>query len=637
MQAAFRRSIKQAFPLILCDALAVVFSFFIALALRFDGKIPTEHLVSFWRAIPLVIFVYCLMNRFFGLYKRLWRYASVQEVLAIFASVVTSTLFVLIIEVLWNIKRPIPLSIVIAGGTFTSGAFTVVRYRKRLLTGLMGRLERVVGSPGRPFVLIIGAGEAGQLLARQLKNQDLRYQYEVVGFVDDDPKKLGMSVHGATVLGNRRQIPSLVSERAVDLIVIAMDKVSGEDFRDILSICQRTRAQIKILPELFDLMDSTSSSLLIRDVSDEDLLGRREVEIDTEACRGLISDKTVLVTGASGSIGSELCRQIASNKPRCLLLLDNNETGLYKLSLELGLDSNPWARYIVGDVTDGRKMEELFQKYRPQLIFHAAAYKHVVLMEEHPDEAVRVNIGGTMTLSELAHRYHAERFVLISTDKAVNPCSVMGAAKRVGELLTSSMPSNGQTLYTAVRFGNVLGSRGSVIPTFQKQIEMGRPVTVTHPDAARFFMSAQEAVNLIIQAASLTRGGDIFILDMGEEIKIDDLARKMIRLRGLRVGEDIEIKYIGLRPGEKLHEELVSKGEEKHPTAHPSIFHIENNDEIDRDALLAGIEELMSLTKEANSGELVTLLQEMVRTHAWLDFGRRLVVRIQPVPILEAK
>lgn len=609
-----QRSIRRALPLILSDAFAVLLSFFIALVLRFDGRIPAQYLVSFGGSIPAVILLYCVINYLFGLYRRLWRYASAQEVSTTLTSAVTSTLLVMIADLIWPVQRPIPLSVVIVGGIFASGAFTVIRYRKRLLTGLMGRLERVVGSPSRSLVLIVGAGEAGQLLAWQLRNQDLRYRYEVVGFVDDDPKKLGMQVHGVTVLGNRRQIPRLVSERAVDLIVTAIDGISGRDFRDILSICQGTHAQIKSLPDLSKMMDSASREPLIRDITDADLLGRREVQIDEEACRGLVSGKVVLVTGASGSIGSELCRQIANYKPQCLLVFDNDETGLYNLSLELGLSSNPWGRwYIIGDVTDGRKMERLFEEYRPQLIFHAAAYKHVSLMEDHPDEAVRVNIGGTKILSELAQRYEAERFVFISTDKAVNPCGIMGMTKRVGELFVTNMPSNDKTLYTAVRFGNVLGTRGSVVPTFQKQMEMGGPVTVTHPEVKRFFMSGREAVSLIIQAASLTQGGDIFILDMGEEIKIDDLARKMIRLRGLRVDEDIEVKYIGLRPGEKLEEELVGQGEEKSPTAYPGIFSIKGDDKIGKGELLAGMEELMSLAKEGNTSELVSLLQDMVK------------------------
>ena len=593
------------------DFIAVAFSFLIALALRFDGRIPGKYLAAFGTSIPIIAILYCLFNYLFGLYEPLWRYASAREVAGIFSSTITSTVLLLIAFILWNIERPIPLSVIITGGIFTTGAFTTIRYRKRLLTGMMGRLQKVVGSPERRLVLIVGAGEAGQLLAWQLQNHETRHKYEVVGFVDDDPKKLGMKVHGIPVLGDRQQIPKIASERAVDLIIIAIHRISGRDFRDILSLCLETRAQVKVLPDISDLIDKTDSSLLIRDVTDEDLLGRREIKVDKAACRELISGKIVLVTGASGSIGSELCRQIAQFKPELLLMVDNNETGLYELGLEMTSASRSWTRYIVGDVTDSRKMEELFQRYHPQLVFHAAAYKHVPLMEEHPDEAVKVNVGGMLTLSNLAHKYEIERFVFISTDKAVNPCSVMGATKRIGELLITSMPQNGKTLFTAVRFGNVLGSRGSVLPTFQKQIERGGPVTITHPEAKRFFMSLREAVSLIIQAASLTQGGDIFLLDMGEEIRIDDLARKMIRLRGLRVGEDIEIKYIGLRPGEKLHEQLIGPGEDKHTTLHPHIFRVQGNFSVDRKYLLCEVEELLSLAKAGEKKALVRKLWEI--------------------------
>jgi FlaA1/EpsC-like NDP-sugar epimerase len=332
------------------------------------------------------------------------------------------------------------------------------------------------------------------------------------------------------------------------------------------------------------------------------------------------------VAGAAGSIGSELCRQVLSYGPQCLIMLDNNETGLYDLSLELGLESgSPSVHCVIGDVTHRAKMQALFEQYGPHIVFHTAAYKHVPLMEQHPDEAVRVNVQGTLIITEMATRHHAERLVFISSDKAVNPSSVMGATKRIGEMLIASYGSwragletpsppgrQSATLCTVVRFGNVLGSRGSVVPAFEKQIEMGGPVTITHPDMTRYFMSIPEAVSLIIQAAAITTGGDLFMLDMGQQINIEDLAFRLIRLRGLRPGVDIPIKYIGIRPGEKLHEDLIADGEERLLTSHPAIFRVQGSPNVPPEILSRQVEELLELARQ-QSIQLVAKLQEIVR------------------------
>jgi len=451
------------------------------------------------------------------------------------------------------------------------------------------------------------------LLAWRFLNQKEGEGYELVGFVDDDSAKQGMRVHGIPVLGDRHAIPQLVARHQVDLIVIAIYSISGDDFRAILDICEQTQAAIKVLPNIFDFIQGVNGLPPIRDVTAEDLLGRKPVEIDTEACQALLGGKWVLVTGAAGSIGCELCRQIVTFSPQCLIMLDNNETGLHDLTLELDLSSgSPPIRCIVGDVTNQPKVQAVFEQYRPHIVFHAAAYKHVPLMEDHPDEAVRVNVLGSLIVSDLACRCGAERFVFISTDKAVNPTSVMGATKRIGEMLVSSMVQDCKTLCTAVRFGNVLGSRGSVVPTFVRQIEMGSPVTLTHPEMTRYFMSVSEAVSLVIQAAAMTEGGDLFLLDMGEQIRIEELAHRLIRLRGLRPGVDVPIEYIGIRPGEKMNEELIGDREEKQPTSHLAIFRIQSDNRVDKKALYGQIEGLASLAEEQRNGEIVARLQEMV-------------------------
>lgn len=594
------------------DAALVFLAYFAALELRFELEIPTQYLEAFRNLFPLLALAYCAANFLFGLYRQMWRYASALGALAILESTATATALILAFDFLYMANRPLPVSVVITGGILTLIAFAGVRYRWRLVTGLLWRWRSWHRGP-QTRVLIVGAGEAGQLLAWQLQNQATGYY--VVGFIDDDPQKVGLQLHHAKVLGPRHLIPEVVDREAVDTIVIAIHAILGETLRDIIALCQSTPAQIKILPSVFEMMQSQRAEPLIRDIRPEDFLGRKSVDIDHSACRSLLEGKTILVTGAGGSIGSELCRQISRFQPRLLLALDNNETSLYDLGVDMGLDlaaDRPAVKLVVGDILRQERMEALFQDFRPQIVFHAAAYKHVPLMEEYPEEAILVNIQGTQIVAELAHRYGAERFVFISTDKAVNPSSVMGATKMVGELLVTNYKS--PTRFAAVRFGNVFNSRGSVVPTFSRQIDQGGPVTITHPEMSRFFLSIPEAVSLVIQAATLTEGGDIFMLDMGEEIKIIDLAHRMIRLRGLRVDEDIRIIYTGVRPGEKFSEVLINAavGEEKHLSPHPKIFRITNSHSPEQNALLAQMERLVALAKGRDQQEVVAELRAMV-------------------------
>jgi FlaA1/EpsC-like NDP-sugar epimerase len=608
----------SALPLVLLDAATIVASFWLALAFRFDGQIPPVDLQFLLLALPAIIAIFFFSNLTFGLYSCVWRYASAAEARAIGTASVASTTVLVGASLLWQSQRPIPLSVIGLGGIFSWGMFTVARYRQRLLTGLMGRLQRIVGDPDRQRVLIVGAGAAGHLVAPQLTSGAMHKRYELVGFVDDDPNKLNMRLHGSQVLGNHHAISEIVVERGVGLVIIAIHKISGPTLRDILSSCLATRARVKILPDFFGTIEQSNGALPLRDITPEDLLGRQLCQVDEEACRHIIAGRVVMVTGAAGSIGAELCRQILALKPRVLLMMDNNETGLHDLFISLQCPDGSQALPIVADVTSHTRIEAVFARYRPQAVFHVAAYKHVPMMEHHPAEAVRVNVLGTAIVSSLAAQYGVERFVFISTDKAVNPSSIMGATKRVGELLMLSKAARSQarpqrTLFTAVRFGNVLGSRGSVVPTFVRQIEQGGPVTITHPEMTRFFISSSEAVSLVIQAATITQGGDIFMLNMGQAIRIEDLAHKMIRLRGLRPGQDIPIVYSGIRPGEKLHEELVSSDEEQLPTVHPKLFQIRSQCFADTHQLSAQVAELIDLAVKQRAEELVEVLWRLVQ------------------------
>ena len=616
---------------LLLDILSVVLAYYLALALRFSGQATLTYLPQTRDSVLAVAVVYCLFNGLFGLYGRIWRYASSDEIIAIIESATTATLLVAAVDAMWPGRRPLPLSVVLAGGLLTLGGFAATRYRSRLFAGLLRRwrLRAAQDAAARgERVIIVGAGEAGQLLAWRLRNSDEALRYRVIGFIDDDSGKQGLSIHGVKVVGGRQAIPELVQREAVELIVIAINRISSKDFEDLLSICQNTPARIKTLPDVFAGLEGRGGGVLLRDISIEDLVGREQVSTDRQACRRLLEDKSVLVTGAGGSIGSELCRQIVQYGPRLLVMLDNNETSLHDLALELRLGMRLSAheevltrtRCVVADITRRTRMMGVFRDFRPEIILHAAAYKHVPLMEEWPQEALRVNVGGTLVLHELAVEHGSERFVFVSTDKAVEPTCIMGATKWLAETLVTRHRGHGKLVSSAVRFGNVLGSRGSVTCIFQRQIDTGGPVTVTHPEATRFFMSVGEAASMILQAASLGQGGEAFILDMGEQIKITDLAHKMIRLRGLRVGRDIPIVYSGLRPGEKLYEKLASSLEQTHPTSHPRISCVRNHCAEDHAELLSETLALLGRLEQADPPvDVVTELWAIARARGLLS------------------
>ncbi len=517
-----------------------------------------------------------------GGYNRIWSRMSGHDVTVIVRGVVLASAVLIPLNFFWR-PRPVPLSVVIVGNSMAMMGFVAVRYRSRLISGMSWRWRAVwhqqFPQQAGTRVLIVGAGASGQITAWRMKHRapNHKHRYDVVGYVDDDPDKQHRYIEGCQVLGTCADTPALVKKHGVELIVVSIHNISGADFRTVLAECEKTDARIQIVPDLFAQIDRKTGIPALRDVRAEDLLGRQAVNWHEHVDASAVTGKVTLVTGAAGSIGAELCRQLLRYQPVRLILLDHNESGLHDLLTEL---TNDRTRDILtpylADVTQRPALSQLFAQYQPQVVFHSAAYKHVPMLQHYPAESVRVNIGGTQQVAGLARDYGVERFVLISTDKAVHPTSVMGASKRLCELLMHAMaqqPGN-RTLFTSVRFGNVLGSRGSVVPTFDRQIDLGGPVTVTDREMRRYFMSIPEAVNLVIHAACMTRGDDLFMLQMGEEVCIVELAERMIRMRGLRPYVDIPIVFTGVRPGEKLREELYAEFETMKPTVHPSIVEL---------------------------------------------------------------
>jgi FlaA1/EpsC-like NDP-sugar epimerase len=618
---------RRFFPWVVLDLPLVWAAFAFALLVRGVTATLEYEPALLFAALASVIVVTC--NEIFGIYRRWWRFATSQDLVPLSFSLGVATVAILALDLAWPGFRPMPLSVVFLGSFFALCAMTAVRYRSKPWAAVRRTWRRVMAPPDPAVtrVLIVGAGEAGQHLAWQLQNGALAEKYHVVGFVDDDTRKHGMMIHSRTVLGGRQAIPDVVERENVGLIVLAIHTIAGRELRDIVTICQETSAQIKSLPSSLapiegDVVRPASGGALgdslFGDLTFEDLLGRHSVQIDREQCGHLVRGKTVLVTGASGSIGSELCRQLADLRPARLIMLDANESGLHDLSVELqGFRSDDTTLVpVVGDVTHERRVRALFAGERPHLVFHTAAYKHVPLMEEYPEEAVRVNVGGTRLMMHLAGEFGAERFVLVSSDKAVEPSSVMGASKRVCELIGTAMRGR-KTLYTAVRFGNVLASRGSVVPTFTKQIDLGGPITITDPSMSRYFMSISEAASLIVQAANFTTGNDVFLLDMGEEINILDLARRLIRLRGLRPEIDIPIVITGPRPGEKMREVLHSAEEDTQPTPHPQVMRVLGMRwPLSQADLEAAVEELLAAADSGNRDAVRQALWRVARNGA---------------------
>ncbi len=575
----YRSSLKRIVPLAVADSLVVIISYISVYTVRMVSLHHImQEIIDFF---VLAVAVSLASLYFFGAYHRIWARTSGHDISVLVKAVTLTTVFLGIVDLSFK-PRPVPLSVILVGNLLSLMGFMTVRYRSRLFSGLSWRWRAIwhYEFPDvETRVLIVGAGEAGQTTALRLKHrfQGGKNGYSVIGFVDDDKVKQRMYVEGSPVMGYRADIPAIVKKHRIDLIIVAIHNISGPDLRDILTYCQGTTACIKIIPDVFALIQDKKGAPLLRDIQPEDLLGRPAISWHEDVDNSPICQKTIMVTGAAGSIGSELCRQLLAYCPDRLICLDNNESGLYDLVTELKtIYPEKSFHPVLVDITHREILQRTFETYKPQVVFHSAAYKHVPMLQDYPNEAVRVNIGGTLNVAELSRDCGAERFVLISTDKAVQPSSVMGASKRICELMIHELArqKQTQTLFTAVRFGNVLGSRGSVVPLFSRQIDCGGPVTVTDKAMTRFFMTIPEAVNLVIHAACLTTGDTLYMLRMGEDVRIVELAERMIRLRGLRPYVDIPIEFVGVRSGEKLHEELHTEDEQTIPTIHPSIVQL---------------------------------------------------------------
>ncbi len=563
---------RLAIELVLFDIIAIQLAAFLAILTRFEFRIHTiEPLFIDTLVHYAVLNTFCSICIFaaYRMYSTLWSFASIMDFFNVVKAVLISSVFQFI--GIHMLAWPIPRSFIVLYIGWLGIAAVFPRMMIRILRGGRRIPLQTIGKQAIP-VMLIGAGEAGSIILQEFKNSKF-VEKEIVCVIDDDPKKWGTFIHGVPVVGGRRKITQSVVRFGIQEIVLAIPTLKPHERKNIINICQQTGCKMSTLPGIYQLINCDVKVSMLRDVQIEDLLGREAVRTDLESIMSYVKDQKVMVTGGGGSIGSELCRQIADDQPKQLIIIDNYENAAYELQMELGR-KHPELDVIVliVSVQNRRKIREIFEQYKPDLVFHAAAHKHVPLMEYSPCEAIKNNVFGTMNVASEANRSGVKRMVLISTDKAVRPTNIMGASKRICEMVIQTYNQRSKTEYVAVRFGNVLGSNGSVVPLFKQQIREGGPVTVTHPDIIRYFMTIPEAVSLVLQAGAYAQGGEIFILDMGEPLKILDLAENMIRLSGLVPGEDIEIKFTGLRPGEKLYEELLIDDDNKKETANKRIF-----------------------------------------------------------------
>ncbi len=591
----------------------------LAAYLSFVVRLDSLDLRGFWDGFQLfsllAVAITPLIFWRVGIYSRFWRYASLDELLLLGSAVVGAAIVIglaaLAVSGVWPQVR-VPRSVPAIYALISLSLVATPRLCARLLWRRHTlRRKRRGESPTPLRVLIMGAGSAGSMMVRELRDNP-QVGLEVVGFVDDDPEKRNVRIHGVPVLGSHQDIPRLVRAHNIRQVIIAMPSAPGKAIRKVVEICERAGVRTKSMPGIYEMLDGKVSVNQLRDVQIEDLLRRQPVHVDMGAVSRLLRGRRVLVTGGGGSVGSELCRQVLRCEPAELIILGHGENSVFSVEQELRrlLPASTRLSTVIADVRFAERLAGVFATYRPEIVFHAAAHKHVPLMEANPCEAITNNVFGTRNLLEAAQEYGVEQFVMISTDKAVNPTSVMGASKRVAELLVHQAAARSGKPYVAVRFGNVLGSRGSVVLTFKQQIAAGGPVTVTDPEMARYFMTIPEAVQLVLQAATLGRGGEVFTLDMGEPVKIVDLARDMIELSGLEVGRDIDIVFTGPRPGEKLYEELFIHGEEYERTFHEKIFIACNASKLLPVAL---DESLRVLEQAAANNEPALILQTLKR------------------------
>jgi len=567
-----KTNFRRAVFFLIWDGICLSLALYLAFYLRFDGKIESQYLERFSAYLLVFLSLKYAVFAYFRLYQMSWSYVGFYELVNILKAEATSFLLLQgIVFMFWtqSVFQGFPRSILPIDFLISLVLIVIFRSSKRFYKQILSDRHQ----EGTKRTLVIGAGNAGEQIVRDMRRQNA-CPYMPVGFIDDDPAKKGVYIQGVKVHGKREDIEDMVKNLNVELVLIAIPSASSREIREILSVVRQAHVkEIRIIPGLNELVHGNVSLSDIKEIRIEDILGREQASIDRRMVNDFIKGKRVLITGAGGSIGSELVRQVLSFEPKQIIALDIDETELFNLELETGRGGLGAEFFsVVADIQDRNKLESVFNAYLPNLVFHAAAYKHVPMMEKYPEEAVKVNVLGTRTVAEVANDYGVEKFVMVSTDKAVKPTNVMGATKRVAEKIVNGLNASGRTKFISVRFGNVVGSRGSVIPIFEDQIRRGGPVTVTHEEMRRYFMSIPEASILILQAAAMGQGGEVFLLDMGDPVKIVDMAREMIRLNGLEPDVDIEIIYTGIRPGEKLYEELLTDSEGVEPTDHPKIF-----------------------------------------------------------------
>lgn len=566
-----QNSRSRMIALFIVDMLTVVLDSYLAIILRFKLDniwVPEEYMNSVEHYLIINVITTVIIFLLLNLYNRVWSYASLYEMLLIIGAAMLSTAFQAFGFSL--LYLPIPRSYYFFYFILLSITTLITRFSYRILHTMENGLKKSVKHARN--TIVIGAGEAGNMIIKELKSSKYLNQ-KVVCVIDDNPSKKGKYIHGIRIVGGRDMIQEAAKKYDAEEIILAIPSAGTKATREILRICNLTECKLKILPGMYQLINDEVGVSNLREVSIEDLLGRDTIEIDMESVGQYVSNKRVLVTGGGGSIGSELCRQIASHNPKLLIIFDIYENNAYDIQQELIRKyPNLKLEVLIGSVRNTSRIESVMEYYRPDVVFHAAAHKHVPLMEDSPNEAIKNNVFGTYKTARAADKFGVKKFVLISTDKAVNPTNIMGASKRMCEMIVQTFSKYSRTEYVIVRFGNVLGSNGSVIPLFKKQMEAGGPVTVTHPDIIRYFMTIPEAVSLVLQAGAYAHGGEIFVLDMGEPVKIADLAKNLIRLSGYTLGVNMEIKYTGLRPGEKLYEELLTKEEGLQKTANNLIF-----------------------------------------------------------------
>lgn len=569
------------------------------------GPIHKALLPGIVELIAVAIVLYAATFWLFGCYRGIWRFASIPDLIRLLKAVLVAAVGTTVLCFMIGRLQGIPRSVLVLYPMLLVGVLSAVRVTYRAIRDRNMRLDFENGTKA----LLVGAGRAGEMLVRDIERHA---QIIPVAFVDDDPAKLGQEVRGIRIRGSIMDIPALCKELSVELALITMPSAPRQVMDKIVQVCAEHNIQCRTLPTLAELADGRIELSRLRPVTVEDLLGRDPIELDPQTVESFLHGKRILVTGGGGSIGSELCRQIGKHKPGLLAILDNCEYNLYRIDQEInaacpGLLFNS----LLSDVRDANAIRDIFEQYKPQVVFHAAAYKHVPLVEDNIVEGIRNNVFGTRVVSDMAKCYGVETFVLISTDKTVNPTNVMGTTKRVAELYCQMVNESGNTHFITTRFGNVLGSAGSVVPLFKRQIEAGGPVTVTHPEITRFFMTIPEAASLILQAGAIGKGGEIFVLDMGEPVRISNLAEKLIQLSGLQPGRDIKIVYTGLRPGEKLHEELFYAQETLRTTVHPKLM-LASGGTKEVAQISAGLEQLKEAIDEHKQEQALSVLRSLV-------------------------